>query len=120
LDSLLKEFQDVFENPSKGLPPLRGIEHQIDFIPEASLSNRPAYRTNTDETKEIQKQVKGLLEKGWVKDNMSLCAMPVILVLKEDGNWRLCTDCCAINNMTIKYKHLIPRLDDMLDELHGS
>ena len=42
------------EMPS-GLPPIRGIEHQIDFIPGASIPNRPAYRTNPSETKEIQK-----------------------------------------------------------------
>jgi len=78
------------------------------------LPNRPAYRTSPNEAKEIQKQVNELLEKGWVQHNMSPCAMPVILVPKKDGTWRMCIDCRAINNITIKYRHPIPWLDDLL------
>ena len=119
--TLLQDFQDMFPpNVPNGLPPLRGIEHQIDLIPGASLPNRPAYRSNPQETKEIQRQVDELISKGWVRDSMSPCAVPVILVPKKDGTWRMCSDCRALNNITIKYRHPIPRLDDLLDELHGA
>ena len=120
LENLVKGFEDVLQDPSKGLPPLRGIEHEIDFIPGASLPNRPAYRTNPTEAKEIQQQVENLIAKGWVQDSMSPCAMSVILVPKKGGSWRMCTNCIAINNINIMYRHPIPRLYDMLDELHGS
>jgi len=118
---LLKEFDDIFskEGPIR-LPPFIGIKHQIDLVSGASLPNRPAYRTNPEETKEIESQVQDLFKKGWVQKSLSPCVVPVLLVPKKDGKLRMCCDCRAINNMTIKYRHPIPRLDDMLDELHGS
>jgi hypothetical protein len=52
--ALLQEFEDVFpDDVPSGLPPNRGIEHQIDFIPGASIPNRPAYKSNPEETKEL-------------------------------------------------------------------
>uniref|UniRef100_A0A2N9GLT9 Reverse transcriptase RNase H-like domain-containing protein n=1 Tax=Fagus sylvatica TaxID=28930 RepID=A0A2N9GLT9_FAGSY len=51
-----EEFEHVFpkEMPNE-LPPIRGIEHQIDFVPGAAIPNRPAYRSNPEETKEASK-----------------------------------------------------------------
>ena len=86
-----------------GLPPMRGIEHQIDLIPGASLPNCAPYRTNPEETKENQRQVQELLDKGYVHESPSPSAVPVILVPMKDGTWRMCVDCRAMNNITIRY-----------------
>jgi hypothetical protein len=68
ITNLLQEFKNVFptEIPPV-LPPLRGIKHQIDLILGASLPNRAAYRTNPEETKEIQRQVQELLDNRYVR-----------------------------------------------------
>ncbi|GJY33328.1 gag-pol polyprotein [Tanacetum coccineum] len=89
---LLSEFADVFlKELPPSLPPIRGIEHQIDLVPGSILPNKAAYRCSPHEAKELQKQVDELVAQGR-----------------------------AINNITIKYRYPIPRLDDMLDELYGS
>jgi hypothetical protein len=118
---ILQEYADVFPSDVPvGLPPLRGIEHHIDLILGAYLPNRAPYRTNPEETKEIQHQVQELLVKGYVRKSLSPCVVSVILVPKKDGSWRMCVDCRAINNITIRYGHPIPHLDDMLDALSGA
>ncbi|XP_059313982.1 uncharacterized protein LOC132064853 [Lycium ferocissimum] len=109
MSSLLQEYEALFlEEMPDGLPPLRGIEHQIDFVPGSQIPNKPAYRSNPEKTKELQRQVEELLKKGLVKESLSPCVVPAILVLKKDGTWRM-------YKITVKYQHPIPRLDDMLD-----
>jgi hypothetical protein len=119
--NLLQEFKDIFpvDIPPE-LPPLREFEHQINLILGATLPNYVAYRTNPEETKEIQRQVQELLDHRYVRESLSPCAVPIILVPKKNGTWRMCVDCRDINNITNRYHFPIPRLDDMLDGLSGS
>ena len=42
-----------------------------------------------------------------------------MLVQKKDGTWRLCIHYQALNKITVRNWYLIPRIDDLLDQLMG-
>ena len=47
LQDLVRKYEDVFPaDLPPGLPPVRGIEHQIDLIPSAAVPNKAPYRCN--------------------------------------------------------------------------
>jgi len=70
-------------------------------------------------TREFQRQVQELINKGYIRGSTRPCSIPALLVPKNDGTMSMCVDSSAINNIIIMCSYPIPRLDDMLDELHG-
>jgi hypothetical protein len=63
--------------------------------------------------------VEELISKGYIRESMSPCVVPLLLVPKKYGTCRKCIDCRTINTIMVKYRYFIPKLNDMLGELHG-
>ena len=72
------------------------------------------------ELAELKKQLEDLLEKQFIRPSVSPWGAPVILVKKNDGSSRLCIDYRQLKKLTIKNKYPLPRIDDLMDQLHGA
>nr|GFA35320.1 putative reverse transcriptase domain-containing protein [Tanacetum cinerariifolium] len=103
-----------------GLPPTRLVEFQIDLVPGAALVAWAPYRLAPSEMKELAKQLKELSDKGFIRPSSSPWGAPVLFVKNNDGSFRMCIDYRELNKLTVKNRYLLPRIDDLFDQLQGS
>ena len=72
------------------------------------------------ELTELKVQMQELLDKGFIRPSASPWGAPVLFVRKKDGSLRLCIDYRQLNQVTIKNKYPLPRIDDLFDQLQGA
>ena len=68
-----------------------------------------------NDLEEIKKQIKELLEKGYIRPSSSPWGAPVLLVEKKDGSLGMVVDYRALNEVTIKNKYPLPMINDLFD-----
>ena len=117
---IVRKYNVVFpKDLPAGLPPKRSVDHAID-LDGPPPATRGVYRMSSSELAELKQQLEELLEKGFIRPSTSPFGAPIIFVKKKDGTFRLCTDYRALNKVTVKNKYPIPRVDELLDQLHGA
>ena len=109
----------VFPEELPGIPPVREIDFSVELVPGAAPISRASYRLAASELAELRKQLAELLVKGFIRPSASPWGAPVLFVKKKDGSLRLCIDYRQLNQVTVKNKYPLPRIDDLFDQLQG-
>jgi hypothetical protein len=117
---MVNEFPVVFPEELPGMPPDRDIEFVIELKPDTSPIYKTPYSMATPELAKLKEHIKELLEKGFIHPSSSPWGAPVIFVLKKDGTQRLCVDYRALNEVKVKNKYPLPRIDALFNQLCGA
>ncbi|GJV05364.1 putative reverse transcriptase domain-containing protein [Tanacetum coccineum] len=87
---VVREFPKVFPEDLPGLPP------------------------------ELSNQLQDVADRGFIRPSTSPWGAPVLFVKKKDGSFRMCIDYRELNKLTVKNRYLLPRIDEIFDQLQGS
>ena len=118
LNALFQEFSDVFSQGEDDLGSTPLLEHTIET--HRPPLRQPYRRQNPAVRREEMAQVQQMLASNVIRPSNSPWASPVVMVRKKDGNLRFCVDFRQLNTTTVKDAHPLPRIDDLLDALHGA
>jgi hypothetical protein len=113
--NVVPEFPDVFPKELPGMPPERKVEIAIEIILGTVPISKRAYRVSGPELVELKKQIDELLEKGYNRPSTSPWVALVLFVEKKDVTKRMCNDYRSLNEVTIKNKYPLPRIEDLFD-----
>jgi hypothetical protein len=117
---IVREYPDVFPKELPGMPPDRDIEFMIELLPGTPPISKRPYRMPVNELVELKKQIAGLQSKGIIRPSSSPWGAPVLFVEKKDGTQRMCVDYHSFNEVTIKNKYPLLRIEDLFDQMKGA
>ena len=118
LNELFREYRDVFSQGEDDLGNTPLLEHAIET--HGPPLRQPYRRQNPAVRREEMTQVQQMLSSNVIRPSNSPWASPVVMVRKKDGSLRFCVDFRQVNAATVKDAHPLPRIDDLLDSLHGA
>jgi hypothetical protein len=77
------------------------------------------YRRSPRAKREIDKHIELMERDGIVEPSESAWSSPVVLAMKKDGGTRFCVNYRKLNEVTVKDRYPLPRIDEILAQLGG-
>ena len=116
----LIDYADIFDNENASkLPTNRSSDHAIETTGDPPYG--PIYNLSANELKVLREYLDDALAKGWIRHSTSPAGSPILFVPKKnDGGLRLCVDYRGLNKVTIKNRHPLPLITEILDRLSGA
>jgi hypothetical protein len=102
------------------MPPDRDIEFMIELLPGMPHISKRPYRMLVNELVEMKKQIAELQSKGFIRPSSFSWGAPVLFMEKKDGTQRMCVDYWSLNEVTIKNKYPLLRIEDPFDQMKGA
>jgi hypothetical protein len=117
---IAQAYPDVFPEELPGMPPDRDIEFIIELLPETPPISKRPYRMLVNKLVELKKQIVELQSKGLIHPSSSPWGAPMLFMEKKDGTQWMCVDYRSLNEVTIKNKYPLLRIEDLFDQMKGA
>ena len=119
ITKLLNAHQHLFANKMSELGMATAIKHTINTGTSPPV-NLPLRRTPQKLKMTVRSHIDEMQCHNIIRESASPYAAPVVMTTKKDGDPRFCVDYRKLNQVTVKDRYPLPRIDDTIDALHGA
>ena len=110
---LIHEYEHLFSDvPGR----TSVVMHDVDVGDSPPVKQHP-YRANPLKRDVLRKEVQYMLEHDLIEPCTGGWSSPCVLVPKQDGSLRFCTDYRLLNSKTKSDSYPLPRIDDCIDRV---
>ena len=114
---ILDSFPEVCSESKIGRTEV--VQHEINLLSPKPICDRPRkYALWQQEI--IDTEVNKMLDSGVIRPSQSPYAAAVVLVKKKTGDWRFCVDYKNLNSITMRDRHPLPRIKDLIHTVKES
>ncbi|KAF9752795.1 Retrovirus-related Pol polyprotein from transposon opus, partial [Nosema granulosis] len=118
-EEILENFKEMFSEEIDHSRICKMVKHKID-TEEAKPIHNKTRRIPVHFTREIGEEIDKNLKLGIIRPSRSPWCSGIVPILKPDGSLRMCIDYRPLNNVTVKDRYPLPRIDEIMDAVAGA